>query len=130
MERTKRLLSGTFFMEWVGTEAFCGLAHTVAEPYLCLHSCNYYLTLTTLPAGYQFNLSRAQPWSGHSNFQGSMDFFPFLLTDGAIGKGDSTIWRSSLGELCVSPALFCCGLLRKRCMLRERQRLVLLRPAA
>ncbi len=57
-----------------------------AEP-LCLHSCNYYLTLAALPVGYYFNPSRAHPDTWHSNFQRSVDFFPFLLTDGAIRKG-------------------------------------------
>ncbi len=69
------------FVEWGRTGAFYGHAHhgrSVAEP-LCLHSCNYYLTLAALPAGYHFNPSRAHPGTGHSNFQGSVDFFPFLL---------------------------------------------------
>ncbi len=50
----------------------------MSEP-LCLHSCNYYLILAALPAGYHFNPSRAHPGTGHTNFQRSVDFFPFLL---------------------------------------------------
>ena len=111
------------FVEWVGTEAFYGLALPrpfCSEP-LCLHSCNYYLTLAALPAGYHFNPSKAHPGTGHSNFQRSVDFFPFLLTtDVAIGKGRQHHLVFHGGVVSLAALFVCCDPLRKRCLSRER----------
>ncbi len=113
------------FVEWVGTEAFYGLAPTTAglspEP-LCLRSCHYYLTLDALLAGYHFNPLRAHPDTGHSNFQRSVDFLPFLLTGGAIGKGRQHHLGFLFWGVFVSLPLFsaavpcanCCCILRER----------------
>ncbi len=80
-------LGSRLFVEWVGTEAlfFTASPHhgrSVAEP-LCLHSCNYYLTL----AVYQ-QVTTLIP-QGHIRTQGTpiSKGASFLLTDGAIRKG-------------------------------------------
>ncbi len=79
---------------------------TTAGPFmskpLCLHSCNYYLTLAALPAGYHFNPSRAHPGTGHSKFPRERGFFLLPSSNRA------------------ATLLICCDPLRKRCFSRER----------